>query len=1053
MIGYRLFALWLGYLLFVIYGSLVPLDYRPMPFEQAWAAFQHIPYLNLGLESRADWVANGVLYFPLGLLSATLLMRMEGAAWRVLGLVLATGFCCAVAVGVEFTQLFFPPRTVSQNDLIAETIGSILGVMVAPILLPWIKRLSTHLVQGGVHLRHYALQAYAVGYVLLSLFPYDFLLSKTELLGKLNSSAWGWVLADGADRPALAVLQLAVEVALAVPFGFLAARRPGSGFWSGMILGLAIEGIQFFIETAVSQGLSVATRVLGVTLGVALWRRRERFDVNYCSGAIRRYGLWLAPFYLVALSVANGWAVKPWHGLAGAIAAWPAVRFMPFYYHYYSTEAHALVSLGFVSLMYMPLAVLAWAHRWPMRRILLIGGLGSLLVETSKLFLTGSRPDPTNVLIAMAACALTLEGLEVMTRTGPASPVAAPVAAPVAGRSFAGQSILLALALAGIGVEAWLFPSFAPSLVLLLLACAGLVWWRPLLALAIIPAALPVLDFAPWSGRFYWDEFDLLVLVCLLVGLVRARPATARQAPLDGLGAGFLLLALSFGASTMLALWPWQGVDADSFSNYASHFNALRIVKGGVWAWGFLLLYKRLTDHGEQRARVFSRGMQCGLALTVLFVLWERVAFVGLFDFAADYRVSGPFSAMHKGGAYIECYLAVGAAFVLGELLGARSWRARLPSALLLLAATYSVMVTYSRNGYAALALIVLVMLGWHLLAGAVKVRRIATFAGMLAVILAVAAPIASGPYARARIANSSNDLAARQAHWRDALAMRDADWTSAVLGVGVGRYPDQHFWRSNETRHAGTYSIKQEAGNQFLRLGVGTAIYMEQIVDLEPGQDYVLAARLRSSEVDAELGVALCQKWMLTAIRCTSAALKTGSKANTWQDVEIKLKTAALSDQPWYGRRPLKLALITPTQKMTLDIDNVHLDGWPAPDAVHNGNFSAGLDHWFFTTDVDPPWQIDSLPVAILFDQGWFGVLAWGMVCALALYHGVRRARKGSLPALTAMAALLGFLASGSLNTLIDAPRFLWLVLVFAWLCRDDDHRPLARSAPMPQG
>ena len=32
---------------------------------------------------------------------------------------------------------------------------------------------------------------------------------------------------------------------------------------------------------------------------------------------------------------------------------------------------------------------------------------------------------------------------------------------------------------------------------------------------AIIPAALPVLDLAPWSGRFYLDEFDLLILVSL----------------------------------------------------------------------------------------------------------------------------------------------------------------------------------------------------------------------------------------------------------------------------------------------------------------------------------------------------------------------------------------------------------------------------------------------------------------------------------------------------------------------------------------------------------
>jgi hypothetical protein len=33
-------------------------------------------------------------------------------------------------------------------------------------------------------------------------------------------------------------------------------------------------------------------------------------------------------------------------------------------------------------------------------------------------------------------------------------------------------------------------------------------------------------------------------------------------------------------------------------------------------------------------------------------------------------------------------------------------------------------------------------------------------------------------------------------------------------------------------------------------------------------------------------------------------------------------------------------------------------------------------------------------------------------------------------------LAALLAFLTSGLLNTLIDEPRFLWLLLVLGWLC-----------------
>ena len=50
----------MGYVFFVVYGSLVLLQYKALPLNEAWAAFQNIPFLQLGVESRADWVANAI---------------------------------------------------------------------------------------------------------------------------------------------------------------------------------------------------------------------------------------------------------------------------------------------------------------------------------------------------------------------------------------------------------------------------------------------------------------------------------------------------------------------------------------------------------------------------------------------------------------------------------------------------------------------------------------------------------------------------------------------------------------------------------------------------------------------------------------------------------------------------------------------------------------------------------------------------------------------------------------------------------------------------------
>jgi len=59
-------------------------------------------------------------------------------------------------------------------------------------------------------------------------------------------------------------------------------------------------------------------------------------------------------------------------------------------------------------------------------------------------------------------------------------------------------------------VWAALFPVWPLALALGLVACAAAVWRWPVLALGLLPAALPLLDLAPWSGRFFLDEFDLL---------------------------------------------------------------------------------------------------------------------------------------------------------------------------------------------------------------------------------------------------------------------------------------------------------------------------------------------------------------------------------------------------------------------------------------------------------------------------------------------------------------------------------------------------------------
>jgi glycopeptide antibiotics resistance protein len=113
----------------IAYAGFIPFHVRPLDFFDALVLFRQIPLLDLGAGSRADWVANILLYIPLGFLLTGAVQGQSSSFFKnslVLGAVFFS--CLVAAVLIEFFQLFFSPRTVSVNDLIAEGIGSGVGI-------------------------------------------------------------------------------------------------------------------------------------------------------------------------------------------------------------------------------------------------------------------------------------------------------------------------------------------------------------------------------------------------------------------------------------------------------------------------------------------------------------------------------------------------------------------------------------------------------------------------------------------------------------------------------------------------------------------------------------------------------------------------------------------------------------------------------------------------------------------------------------------------------------------------------------------------------------
>src|SRR5262245_50399997 len=56
------------FLTIAVYGSLVPFHFRRLPFDEAVNLFRAVLAQPIAVQSRSDWIANILLFLPLGFL-------------------------------------------------------------------------------------------------------------------------------------------------------------------------------------------------------------------------------------------------------------------------------------------------------------------------------------------------------------------------------------------------------------------------------------------------------------------------------------------------------------------------------------------------------------------------------------------------------------------------------------------------------------------------------------------------------------------------------------------------------------------------------------------------------------------------------------------------------------------------------------------------------------------------------------------------------------------------------------------------------------------------
>lgn len=1076
------------YSLFVIYGSLVPLEFNnALPFETAVSQFENIRLLHIGTEHRADWIANILLYIPLAFGASASFSGIKNPLLRTLisASILASGI--GLAFAIEFTQLFFPPRTVSINDLVAESIGTFVGILGWQFSGSYFSNLYRHLLHSSLFSAQAAIIFYVLIYSASCLFPFDFVTSMDELNAKLQIGNDTFFLNTGNCRAdsLRCGIKLSVEILAFLPLGILFCYLPYLQspmvvtLMFGFFLGSLIEGTQVFLLSGEGQGFSVLTRMIGIAAGVHLflWAKKQSFDD--IVPLLRRTALFAIPVYvLVALSI-NG--ISHWITTEQALVKLSETRFLPLYYFYYTTEGLAFQSLISNVGLYMPVGFLAWAkflntdseHKklphWFF--IGLVASLFATVVETEKLFLANKHVDPSDVWLAFfaaAGCYTLMNNLLNWIRYGKTSlesliaqqfiqeetppplishivesnneSVESVLPLPEISKNWRGASFLFVTLII---IALFNYPIGAIWLGLFLVGYATLLLYFPFAWLIVLPALLPIMDFAPYTGRFFFDEFDLVILTTLAFYFWQKPKLPNRSL----LSASTILVLITFSilyvVSLLIGLFPLTEWNANAFNNYYSHYNALRVGKGFIWSLLLLPLFQLTIRRYRYAPQYFSSGILLGLTGVSVFVIIERLVFPGLFDFTTDYRVTALFSTTHAGGGHIESYLMLSMPFLTLLFVNSKHPFSKFLGIFLFVISLHALLVTYARGGYIGFGISFAVLFATLLIGFKQKLRFTKNSLFILPLVVITAAmmiPVLQSSVVQQRFSVASQDKDSRAFHWHDALEMRDDDVTTALFGMGLGSYPRTFFWLNNENTHPATYEIDTENGNNYLRLRGGDALYLGQYLPINSHKNYRLIMDVRSEKENLNLSTMLCEKSLQYSLRCSNGTGMTLSK-KTWEHIEQTIDSNDVGELvAGFLKRPIQLSFYNGNGfGKSLDVDNVQLIDETGMNLLKNGDFSKGSDFWFFSAEKHNPSHIFNFWVHLLFDQGWLGLILFAFLFIKGIYNCCRRLPRSNVFSVILLTSFSGFMVVGFVDSPFDAPRLtlLFFLLLFFALMR----------------
>lgn len=394
-----------AFLLFVLYGSLVPLTFQPIDSSIANSIFWQRMKRGLTFDLCADWAANVMLFIPLGYLSMAYLNVDAPRRWT--SIVLVPLFAILSAL-IEYTQIWFPPRDTNINDIVAETIGGLMGVIGWIIygqpLTDRLRHFWSGIAPGDWAIR--LLPTYLLFLVFVEGMPFDLTISPWTIGHKFNRRLDEKEILDGVAMAALTPPMSRVPektlmtFAYFVPLGVLFANLPGAkwkrqaAIGSVFFWGICISGVIEFIQLLVSSCSAYASDVILGALFVSLgWR------VAVISAPLpTRFWIVSSVVWMIAISIVSWLPIIEFsHAMKTASDRLVLMPFREYIDSSYLTGINKMIHRTYA---YVPFGFfIGRAIRIRLTVCMLAGVLLGLIVESGQLLLTEHQAGISDVLL------------------------------------------------------------------------------------------------------------------------------------------------------------------------------------------------------------------------------------------------------------------------------------------------------------------------------------------------------------------------------------------------------------------------------------------------------------------------------------------------------------------------------------------------------------------------------------------------------------------------------------------------------------------------------